>query len=298
MKGKGFYMKKDSSGVVVARVFLTIFLTIVIGLLCVGISLRATFFNLHTWRDFLLSDEFVDAIMDEAEIEDILDDPILEGRLDEDFFTDYYSFMMDELFEALETGDTDIDDDRFDDLYEEYLEDIVSDNAPRSEQNRLKNELLDTTYDTIEEALDDLDQSGFVEYMHTFDTGFKIFAAVMAVLSAVFIGIMVAISRNKFVAVRNTGIALTVSNVLNLIAVGGLGSLIVLALKEDSTADNVNELAASFFGGCTGKAALILVACLGLGIFLIVFGGISMKNHAAVNDEDDESAQYVLTEEQ
>lgn len=290
-------MKKDSTGAVIGRVFLTVFLVTTLGLLCLGISLRSTFFNLRTWRDFVKSDEFIEAIMDEAEIEDILDDPILEGRLDKDFFEDYYSFMMDELFEALETGDTDIDDDRFDDLYDEYLEDLISDAASRTEQDRFKDQLLDTTYDAIENAVDDLDQSGFIEAMQTFKTIFIIVALALGAVSAAFIAIMFVISKNKFVAVRNTGIALTVSNALNLIIIGGLGALLVAALNEDS-ADNVNELAASFFGGCTTKAVLILLAFLGLGIFLIVFGAISMKNHAIVNDEDDESAQYVLTEEQ
>lgn len=291
-------MKKDSAGVVVGRVFLTIFLVTTLGLLCLGISLRSSFFNLRTWRDFVKSDEFVEAIMDEADIEEILEDPILDGKLDKDFFEDYYAFMMDEVFEALETGDTDIDDDRFDDLYDEYLEDIISDAAPRSEQTRFKNDLLDETYDVIENAVDDLDQSGFVDAMQTFKTGFIIAAVALGVVSAIFIVIMLAISKNKFVAVRNTGISLTVSNVINLIIIGGLGALLVAALNEDATADNVNELAASFFGSCTTKAVLILLAFLGLGIFLIVFGAISMKNHAIVNDEDDESAQYVLTEDQ
>jgi len=291
-------MKKDSAGVVVGRVFLTIFLVTTLGLLCLGLSLRATVFNLRTWKDFLLSDDFVEAIMEEADIEEILDDPILDGRLDKDFFEDYYAYMMDELFEALETGDTDLDDDRFDDLYDEYLEDLISDNASRTEQDRFKDELYDATYDAVEDAMDDLDQSGFIEYMHTFANGFLVFAIITGLISALFIGIMVAISKNKFVAVRNTGIALTVSNVLNAICVGGLGALIVYAAKEDATQDNVNELAAQFVSGCTTKAVLILVAFLGLGIFLIVFGAISMKNHAIVNDEDDESAQYVLTGEQ
>ena len=291
-------MKKDSTGVVVGRVFLTIFLVTTLGLLCLGISLRASFFNLRTWRDFLKSDEFVDAIMEEADIDEVLDDPILDGKLDKDFFEDYYSFMMDEIFETLETGDADIDEDRFDELYDEYLEDIISDNASRSDQSRFKNDLLDTTYEVIDGAVDDLDQSGFIDTMQTFKTGFLVIAVILGVVSAIFIVIMLVISKNKFTAVRNTGIALTVSNALNTLGTGGLGALIIYAAKEDASSDNINELAASFFSSCTAKAVIILLAFLGLGIFLIVFGGISMKNLARVNDEEDESSEYVLTEEQ
>lgn len=279
-------MKKDSTGVVVARVFITIMLTISIGLMSIGIALKATIFNLKTWKDFLMSDKFVDAIMEDADIDELMEDPILKDGLDEDFFPEYYNFMMDELFEALETGDTDIDEDRLDDLYDEYLEDLVYENATPSERGRFKDDFYDSACDGIEEALDEFEDSGLLDYMTKFDNGFKILLAITGIFSAILIVIMAVISKIKFAAARNTGIALVISEALNILAVGGLGALLTAAFKADGS-DVINELAADLMSRCTLTAVGILVAGLALGIFLIIFGAISIKREIQVDDDVD-----------
>lgn len=286
-------MKKDSSGVVVGRVFITIFLTISLGLVSLAISLGMTVFNLKTWRDFLTSEECMDALLEESNIDEIMEDPILEDNLDEQFFTDYCVFLFDELFDAMETGDTDIDEERLDDIYDKYLEDIVSDNAPRAERNRLKDDFMDSTCDTIEEAYDSMDESGFIDGLETFRRIFTGIVAGFGVVSAVLIILMICISKIKFAAMRNTGIALVVSEVLNMLLMGGVGAIFVMAAKSS---EELGALLAEFFVQCTLKAELFLGAGLALGIFFIVFGAVSMKNEAKVNDIEDQP--YMMATEE
>lgn len=294
-------MKKDSSGVVVARVFITIVLTITIGLLSLGISLKASIFSLKTWKDFLQSDEFMDLVMSDEDIDEMMDDPILDDEFDEDFFPEYYNFLIDEFFEALETGDTDIDEDRLDDIYDKYLEDLVHKTAPPAERNKFKDDFFDTSYQAVEELYDSFEDAGLLEYMETFEKGFVIFAAVTGFISAGLIVLMILISKNKFAAVRNTGIALTICEVFNALIIGGFFALFKAGVKSaasDSSSDEaVVNAVSKFLTKCAGTSIGVIAAGLILGIFLIIFGVISSKNAARLTDEDDESSQYVLTEE-
>lgn len=298
---RGTEMKKDSSGVVVARVFITIVLTVTIGLLSIGVALKASFFNLKTWKDFFQSDDFIDIFMSDDDIDEMLDDPILEDDFDKDFFPEYYNFLIDEVFEALETGETELDEDRLDDIYDEYLEDIIHDNAPPAERNKFKDDFFDTSYEAVEDLYDSFEEAGLLEYMETFEKGFVIFAAVTGFISAGLIVLMILISKNKFAAVRNTGIALTICEVFNALIIGGLFALFMAGVKSaasDSSSDEaVVNAVSKFLTKCAGTSIGVIAAGLILGIFLIVFGVISSKNAARLTDEDDESSQYVLTEE-
>ncbi|SMC61575.1 hypothetical protein SAMN06296952_1948 [Oscillospiraceae bacterium] len=279
-------MKKDSTGVVVGRVFITIILVITLGLASIGAALRATFFNTKSWRELLTSDDFIDILMEDADIEELTEDPILKDELDEDFFTDYAHFCVNELVDVIESGDTDIDEDALDDLYDEYLEDLFYEYATPAERAEFKDEFYDAVCDSVEEAADDLEESGFFEFKENFNKGFIVYMGITVVMSAVLIAVMLLISKDKFAAIRNTGIALTVCEALNGIGIAGIGGLLTLAFKEADEKD-LGKLFSDFVAKQTGIALFILGALLALGIFLIIFSAISKKNAAMVSDESD-----------
>lgn len=288
-------VKKDSTGVIVGRVFMTIFLTVFIGLMSMTIALRVSLFSLSTWREFFTSEKTMDAFMETTDLKEVTEDPLIEGRIDEDFFRDYARFLMDELFDAMETGDTEIDEDVLDDIYDDYLEDLVRNNAPRSERDRFKYDFFDITQETIDEAYDEMEDTGFTEYMHKANTSTNVFIIVMAVLSIALIATMVAISKEKFAAMRNTGIALAVCEAFNSLIVFGLGTLIVASLNSADVSDGdeaLIDLLTSFFRNITNKALTILIVGLVAGIVFIVVGEILRRNARKVNDVDEEERLY------
>ncbi len=288
-------VKKDSTGVIVGRVFMTIFLTVFIGLMSMTIALRVSLFSLSTWREFFTSEKTMDAFMETTDLKEVTEDPLIEGRIDEDFFKDYARFLIDELFDAMETGDTEIDEDVLDDIYDDYLEDLVRNNAPRSERDRFKYDFFDITQETIDETYDEMEDTGFTEYMHKANTSTNVFIIVMAVLSIALIATMVAISKEKFAAMRNTGIALTVCEAFNSLIVFGLGTLIVASLNSADVSDGdeaLMDLLTSFFRNITNKALTILIVGLVAGIVFIVVGEILRRNARKVNDVDEEERLY------
>ena len=279
-------MKKDSTGVVVARVFITIFLTVTLGLASIGVALRATFFDTKSWRTLLTSDEFIDILMEDAEIEEITEDPILKDELDKDFFTDYAHFCVNELMDVIESGDTEIDEEALDDLYDEYLEDLFYEYATPAERAQFKDEFYDVVCDSVEEAADGLEESGFFEFKESFNKGFAVYMGITVILSAVFIVVMFVISKDKFAPVRNTGIALVVCEVLNGIGIAGIGGLLTIAFNEVDEKE-LGKLFANYVSKQTGIALLILGVLLVFGVFLIVFSAISKKNAARISDDSD-----------
>ena len=241
---------KDTGGVIVARVLMTIFLTVFIGLMCMTISVRSSIFSVKSWREFFTSEETLDVFMESADIDEITEDPILEGRIDKDFFRDYARLMLDEVFDAVETGDTEVDEDALDDIYDEYLEDLIRENAPRSDRDRLKYEFFDVAQESVDDVYDGLEETGFCDYMHRINAQSNVFIAVLAFFSIGLIVAMLIISKEKFAALRNTGIALAVSEAFNSLIVGGLGALIQAAINSADASDSdeeIMELLASFF---------------------------------------------------
>lgn len=277
---------KDTGGVIVARVLMTIFLTVFIGLMCMTISVRSSIFSVKSWREFFTSEETLDVFMESADIDEITEDPVLEGRIDKDFFRDYARLMLDEVFDAVETGDTEVDEDALDDIYDEYLEDMIRENAPRSDRDRFKYEFFDVAQETVDNVYDGLEETGFCDYMHRINTQSNVFIAVMAFFSIGLIVAMLIISKEKFAALRNTGIALAVSEAFNSLIVGGLGALIQAAINSADASDSdeeIMELLASFFGKLTTRALTILIVGFVVGIVFIVSGEILRRHVRKVN---------------
>lgn len=277
---------KDTGGVIVARVLMTIFLTVFIGLMCMTISVRSSIFSVKSWREFFTSEETLDVFMESADIDEITEDPILEGRIDKDFFRDYARLMLDEVFDAVETGDTEVDEDALDDIYDEYLEDLIRENAPRSDRDRLKYEFFDVAQESVDDVYDGLEETGFCDYMHRINAQSNVFIAVLAFFSIGLIVAMVIISKEKFAALRNTGIALAVSEAFNSLIVGGLGALIQAAINSADASDSdeeIMELLASFFGKLTTRALTILIVGFVVGIVFIVSGEILRRHVRKVN---------------
>lgn len=277
---------KDTGGVIVARVLMTIFLTVFIGLMCMTISVRSSIFSVKSWREFFTSEETLDVFMESADIDEITEDPILEGRIDKDFFRDYARLMLDEVFDAVETGDTEVDEDALDDIYDEYLEDLIRENAPRSDRDRFKYEFFDVAQETVDNVYDGLEETGFCDYMHRINAQSNVFIAVLAFFSIGLIVAMLIISKEKFAALRNTGIALAVSEAFNSLIVGGLGALIQAAINSADASDSdkeIMELLASFFGKLTTRALTILIVGFVVGIVFIVSGEILRRHVRKVN---------------
>ncbi|MCQ2505424.1 MAG: hypothetical protein MJ103_09330 [Saccharofermentans sp.] len=277
---------KDTGGVIVARVLMTIFLTVFIGLMCMTISVRSSIFSVKSWREFFTSEETLDVFMESADIDEITEDPILEGRIDKDFFRDYARLMLDEVFDAVETGDTEVDEDALDDIYDEYLEDLIRENAPRSDRDRLKYEFFDVAQESVDDVYDGLEETGFCDYMHRINAQSNVFIAVLAFFSIGLIVAMLIISKEKFAALRNTGIALAVSEAFNSLIVGGLGALIQAAINSADASDSdeeIMELLASFFGKLTTRALTILIVGFVVGIVFIVSGEILRRHVRKVN---------------
>lgn len=277
---------KDTGGVIVARVLMTIFLTVFIGLMCMTISVRSSIFSVKSWREFFTSEETLDVFMESADIDEITEDPILEGRIDKDFFRDYARLMLDEVFDAVETGDTEVDEDALDDIYDEYLEDLIRENAPRSDRDRLKYEFFDVAQESVDDVYDGLEETGFCDYMHRINAQSNVFIAVLAFFSIGLIVAMLIISKEKFAALRNTGIALAVSEAFNSLIVGGLGALIQAAINSADASDSdeeIMELLASFFGKLTIRALTILIVGFVVGIVFIVSGEILRRHVRKVN---------------
>lgn len=277
---------KDTGGVIVARVLMTIFLTVFIGLMCMTISVRSSIFSVKSWREFFTSEETLDVFMESADIDEITEDPILEGRIDKDFFRDYARLMLDEVFDAVETGDTEVDEDALDDIYDEYLEDLIRENAPRSDRDRLKYEFFDVAQESVDDVYDGLEETGFCDYMHRINAQSNVFIAVLAFFSIGLIVAMVIISKEKFAALRNTGIALAVSEAFNSLIVGGLGALIQAAINSADASDSdeeIMELLASFLGKLTTRALTILIVGFVVGIVFIVSGEILRRHVRKVN---------------
>lgn len=277
---------KDTGGVIVARVLMTIFLTVFIGLMCMTISVRSSIFSVKNWREFFTSEETLDVFMESADIDEITEDPILEGRIDKDFFRDYARLMLDEVFDAVETGDTEVDEDALDDIYDEYLEDLIRENAPRSDRDRLKYEFFDVAQESVDDVYDGLEETGFCDYMHRINAQSNVFIAVLAFFSIGLIVAMLIISKEKFAALRNTGIALAVSEAFNSLIVGGLGALIQAAINSADASDSdeeIMELLASFFGKLTTRALTILIVGFVVGIVFIVSGEILRRHVRKVN---------------
>ena len=281
-------MKERTSANVLRTIYMIItilFLIGALGYLCVRIPCGSKAF----WRQMIDRTNILDALVDS--VEDDIDVPeFLEDELDvKDLCMDYGDILIDETLEFFFDDDDEIDEDRIEDLVDEYCGDIIDDYGYGDDE---VDDLIDSLVETTENYLDDLSESvdndldGYKEVITVWD----LYVIGSAVVCAILLVISLIISRNKFLPLKATGIAIIVGAAINL-AVLVVFKFVMLAVTSDAK-DDIEEVAAKFINDTMSFFVIEIAVCLVAGIVLTIVFAILAKNKTRnMSAEIDETAE-------
>jgi len=267
---------KERFYVDIVRIILTILLVPLLFGFVSSLIVRSTVYNPAYWRKTILSkktiDYLIEDIMEDEENDSLFSDLDLDRKEAEEMVSAYVDICLDEIFEILTTGDTEMDRDRVDDFLDEYFI------APLEEQGMTDIEIEEEKqefYDLMDESLsdieNDLDEMGYYQGMDKAIRYLNIALITQGIIIAVICLAMILIHQIKFRAIRNIGIAVSVSQLGNAL----ITSLIWLALfgAQKTAESETEEIVIDILSRNIGIFALIHVGLIIAGIILAIICG-------------------------
>lgn len=258
--------------------------------------------NIYYLNDnFFNTKKFVKNIAIEELIEDIKDDLIEENDstfgvdsreyeevLDVVFEKEFLDLALSEIWEAEFYGDEKIDRKALEKAFDNATEDYFEENSDRyssDDVDELRDELIDSleseVYDT---ATSDIDEGMREIFSKMRDYSTKILY-ILIFVAVVLIGVLVLIHKNKARVLIYTGISMTISQAINLAGTAGLASLVMAAMSEAPSDDEmVVDFITGVFKRFTTSAVTTFGMLLILGIVLIVLGNVLSKSLTEVDD--------------
>lgn len=286
---------KEKFYVDVVRIVLTILLVPLLFVFISSLMAKSTIYNPAYWRKTLLStdviDYLVDDIMNDEENESLFSDLDLDKKETKEMVSAYVDICLDEIFEVLIDGDTKMDRDRVDEFLDDYFIEPLEDQGMTDiEIEEEKQEFYDTMDESLSEIEDDLDEMGYYQGIDKAVRYLNISLIVEGIIIAAMCIVMIFMHQIKFRAIRNIGIAISVSQLGSAFIV--TLAWITLVAGQKAVESDAEEVVIDLLTRNVGYFALIHVGLVVAGIIIAVICG-NLTSQVKKRDEGFEPLEEI-----
>ncbi|MCQ2534319.1 MAG: hypothetical protein MJ172_07120 [Clostridia bacterium] len=229
-----------------------------------------------------LIDDVKDDIIEESVAQYGGDIEELDEVIDVIFEKEFINLALAEVWDAELYGDGKVDRKALEKAFDDATEDFFEENSKKyssKDVKYLKGEILDYFEEIIEESA----SSDFISDEQEIAVMIRDYCTklvyLLLLVSVVLIGILVLLYKNKARVFGFAGIAMTISQSLNLFLTLGLSKLVGAFLNETAgEAAEVNDFIGALFQRFTKNAYILFLSLLVLGVLLIVLGKVLSKS--------------------
>ncbi len=262
------------------------------------------FFNTRKLVESMEVDEVIDELKDEI-MEDVRrsgnysditgDVEEYEELIDAVFENKFIGLVLTETFDAALYGDDRIDRDALEDAFDDSTEEFFDehDEISKSEIRDFRDTMIDSLEDAVAEEANSSEAREIQDGMNAVKNAVTTILITLVVISLLMIGILLWVYKNKASVLKLTGIALTISqgiNLLGALAIRGLLSAAINEMRMEDPTDIVTDMVAKIISNFSNNAIVLFAVLLVIGIAAIVAGSIFAKKFIAEYNEDPEFA--------
>ncbi|MBR1797869.1 MAG: hypothetical protein IJ757_07675 [Clostridiales bacterium] len=280
---------KETTGVTVTRVLLSILAFFLIFAFTDSVILSSSILKDSFWKDLLHKDEIRTLLEDALRPEMARDLHIDEDDVDDDMLEDYLDLVSDDYVDFIIKGDSVIDEDAYYDFFDEYEDELFADfEGSARELDDLKEQYIDEFKDSLIEARDDFESSDNAPFWEMYTDALrnnKIVMAVTGTLILVIIAVLLLIHRNKMRPVRALGIAMASSEFINLCVWAFFLFVVRLIKAEAEEESDIIKILLGYTDSFFIRSTLIVLGLMLMGIAAIIIGAVGVGR---INNQSEE----------
>lgn len=228
-------------------------------------------------------DEFIENNFKGLDIDEDIKEETVDALLDRDFI----NLIVIEFWDASLYGDKKVDRDALEEAFEDATEELFedySDLISSKEAKRIKEEALDYIEDMVYEGATADNGSGQKEIIIELRDQSAKFMYILLLVSAVLIGILLLLYKNKARVIKFTGNAMVISQVVDILIMTFINIAVFEYLGTSGEDKEFIKMAEDVFGGLIQNAYIMFICILVLGIILIIIGKILSRSFNRVEE--------------